>query len=71
MNSPTLLSAQPLDISFNEINLENCIKDSPFYKAALNSFEDNCDDLQKWLDSICKLIKAYSDEFNSNYFSYF
>ena len=66
MNSPTLLTAQPIDISLTEINLENCIKDSPFYRAALNSFEDNIEDFANWLDQISKLVKAYSDELTSN-----
>jgi hypothetical protein len=58
MNSPTITSGPPsLEVTF-----EMAAKESPFLRANLNHFEDELDELTRWVDEVGRSMKAYTDE---------
>ncbi|KAJ3066631.1 SNF1-interacting protein, partial [Quaeritorhiza haematococci] len=45
-----------------EVTLEMAVRDSPYFRANINHFEDELEDLAKWLDGLCKALRGYADE---------
>ena len=61
MNSPSLMNAQPLGSSILDITLSNAVKDSPFFRASVHHFEDEVEELTKWMESTLKLLRLYCE----------
>jgi hypothetical protein len=56
------LSINILNPPADEITLEMSIQDSPFFREEVNMFELDVEEFFKWLDSLLKLLKVYSDD---------
>jgi hypothetical protein len=42
--------------------LEMSVQDSPFFREEVNLFELDLEEFVKWLDSMLKSLKVYSDD---------
>ncbi|KAL0086491.1 hypothetical protein J3Q64DRAFT_1639316 [Phycomyces blakesleeanus] len=53
-NQPTLLT------------LHDAITDSPVYRTNVHHYDEQLDHLEKWLDSLSRHLKLYTEKINSN-----
>lgn len=47
------------------LSMEMAVQDSPFFREALNEFENDLEEFTKWLELILKSIKTYADDLSS------
>ncbi|KAI8836723.1 hypothetical protein BJ741DRAFT_605004 [Chytriomyces cf. hyalinus JEL632] len=62
MKSPSLDPAKTHTRS-HHVSLQMAARDSPFLRANLNHFEDELEELLKWVDGLIKAGKGYADSF--------
>lgn len=47
--------------------LEMCVQDSPFFREQVDLFESQVEEFVKWLDSLLKSLKTYTDDLSRMY----
>jgi hypothetical protein len=55
-------SSHMLSPSSDGPTLEMSIQDSPFFREEVNLFELDLEEFVKWLDSLLKSLKIYTDD---------
>ncbi|KAJ3062558.1 SNF1-interacting protein, partial [Podochytrium sp. JEL0797] len=62
MKSPAL-DPHKTHVKSHHVSLQMAARDSPFLRANLNHFEDELDELLKWVDGLIKAGKNYADSY--------
>jgi hypothetical protein len=69
MSSVLVTPPLPAESIVNGLNPREAVHDTPNFRANVKKFEEQIDHFEKWLDTLSKALKVYSEESNSKFLS--
>ncbi|KAJ3027947.1 SNF1-interacting protein, partial [Rhizophlyctis rosea] len=61
-STSTSIDPPPEKFENHPLSLQLAATDSPYFRATIDRFEDDLDELSKWLEGLCKVLRQYAEE---------